>query len=63
MCGKLGGACLMTLDNGTACQSLGPVKDCAYTMYGNAVCVCSLGCGAGPPCAANKACDGVACAP
>jgi hypothetical protein len=61
VCGAVGGACVLTLDNGTACEYLGPTQDCAFTGYGNAVCVCSLGCGVGPPCDTNKACTGGIC--
>jgi hypothetical protein len=63
VCGALGGECLKTIDNNGPCQYLAAVQDCAFKGYTNAVCVCSLGCGAGAPCAPNQACSGGLCAP
>lgn len=63
VCGALGGECAQTIDNGAACEYYPTIQPCAFTGYGTALCVCSLGCGGGPPCAPNKPCNGGVCAP
>ncbi len=55
LCAALGGVCLGMINNGSeACQpaAVGP---CNAAMA-DAICVCSLGCGQGPPCAGNLIC-------
>ncbi len=61
LCTKHGGQCQGTFDNG--------LTTCAHAMNGNtcdtkffdAICICSLGCGGGPPCPPLGTCNNGTC--
>ena len=63
VCAQFGGECELTLDSVATCMYGNETKDCNFTGYNDAICRCSLGCGNGPPCAANKTCTAGTCKP
>jgi hypothetical protein len=63
VCTQLGGECKATFDNSNTCVYGPPNFGCDSTMFSNAICSCSLGCGGGPPCAASQMCKNGTCSP
>ncbi|MEO5726322.1 MAG: hypothetical protein ABI134_35060 [Byssovorax sp.] len=63
VCTKRGGECEATYDTSASCVYDTLNKGCDFTMFNDAVCRCSLGCGNGPPCDANKVCILGLCTP
>lgn len=61
-CSTYGGECLDAWSNFPAsCNSDGQNINCAFDDHNDVVCVCSLGCGAGPPCPVGQTCSGGNC--
>lgn len=62
-CGERGGECISAHnDVGGMCSEGGP-EPCNNTSHNHAICICSKGCGGGPPCAAGLVCSNGTCLP
>jgi hypothetical protein len=62
ICHENGGACLAVFNNvdGTACERANLIP-CGATHLVDAICICSRGCGAGPPCPSGSRCTDGSC--
>jgi hypothetical protein len=60
ICTAGGGTCIGVFDNQGPCGH-GPSAPCNTSQFQQAICVCSRGCGSGPPCTAPQLCNGGTC--
>jgi len=60
-CGDRGGECLSMHNDGTNHCDLNPAQPCSATSLNHAICVCSLGCGAGAACQSPETCSAGNC--
>ncbi len=62
VCAANGGECTATYnDQGDQKCTIGTKESCLTMQFNSAVCVCSRGCGNGPPCGANQKCTNGQC--
>jgi hypothetical protein len=47
--------------NNAGTCGLGQAAACDSTTWGTAICICSHGCGSGPPCTGGQTCSGGTC--
>lgn len=57
ICEEGGGICQGVFNNQPGACGHGPPSDCNNNTFNDAVCVCSRGCGSGPPCPGNQVCN------
>jgi hypothetical protein len=60
ICNDYGGECLQAFDN-YRCSTIAAEVECSSSKFDTTACVCSKGCGGGPPCTGNDVCDSGAC--
>ncbi len=61
ICGAGGGECTGVFDNQGPCGHTGPELQCTTTALNGGICVCTHGCGSGPPCTAPQTCKSGTC--
>jgi hypothetical protein len=57
ICQEGGGVCQAVFNNDPGACGHGQPSDCNNNIFNDAVCVCSRGCGNGPPCPGNQVCN------
>ncbi|HMR10006.1 MAG TPA: hypothetical protein PKA88_29715, partial [Polyangiaceae bacterium] len=60
ICTDGGGVCINAYNNSGTCGR-GSEIGCANSTFGSAICVCSRGCGSGPPCSGTQTCQSGTC--
>lgn len=57
ICQEGGGVCQAVYNNDPGQCGHGQQSDCNNNIFNDAVCICSRGCGTGPPCPGNQVCN------
>lgn len=61
ICQQGGGVCQGVFNNQPGACGHGTPSNCDNNLFNDAVCVCSRGCGSGPPCPGNQTCNAGQC--